>query len=460
VQSEQSRYGYVIGTRGTRTGVSLSTYGGTKCHPLDHVEGTGLGDTLVPASLYEDQLNRRLHRLQIQLPANSLLVFPTNCLRLQPTILLGSDVATTNEFTAGWRVVSAPGPVHFSTTNAPDPLVTFADRGTNELEVTVTANAQQVSARVAVFLAPDVATAMVSLPPGADTYVRDGTFGNDNYGGDVTLQLKKNTVTNFNRRAFLRFNLSSASFTNFDRAFLELRSPAPPAPGTAPTLQLHFVTNDVWQEAATTWNTQPALGQTLASWPMSTTGLDRMEVTSLTRTEAAGDGLLSLGLLIANPFSDTVYSFHSREASPAVGPQLVLESTNAALSYASWIAGYTNLPPSALAPGNNLDGDRLNNAEEYLFACDPTQADDAGALSITPVVGGVLLAFPLRKHLPATTYFVIENAASLPATSWLPVPGVTFSNGADLGAARAMTAFVPLNSGAQCFFRLRIVLGP
>jgi hypothetical protein len=220
------------------------------------------------------------------------------------------------------------------------------------------------------------------------------------------------------------------------------------------------VTNDVWQEAATTWNTQPALGQTLASWPMSTTGLDRMEVTSLTRTEAAGDGLLSLGLLIANPFSDTVYSFHSREASPAVGPQLVLESTNAALSYASWIAGYTNLPPSALAPGNNLDGDRLNNAEEYLFACDPTQADDAGALSITPVVGGVLLAFPLRKHLPATTYFVIENAASLPATSWLPVPGVTFSNGADLGAARAMTAFVPLNSGAQCFFRLRIVLGP
>jgi hypothetical protein len=61
VRSEQSRYGYVIGTRGTRTNVWLTTYGGTKCDPVDHVEGIGQGDTLEPVSLYADQLQRRLN---------------------------------------------------------------------------------------------------------------------------------------------------------------------------------------------------------------------------------------------------------------------------------------------------------------------------------------------------------------------------------------------------------------
>jgi len=95
VTTEQSRYGYVIGTRGTRTGVSLSTYGGTKCDPLDHVEGTALGDTLEPFSLYEDQLNRRLSLPLVTLPTDLVLGFPTNSVRLQPSVQIGSQPAAT-----------------------------------------------------------------------------------------------------------------------------------------------------------------------------------------------------------------------------------------------------------------------------------------------------------------------------------------------------------------------------
>jgi len=456
VQTEQSRYGYAIGTRGTRTGVLLPSYGGTKCAPLDHVEGMGLGDTLEPFSLYQDQLNRRLQRLQILMPASILLGFPTNSVCLLPTVQIGSGVITTNDYTAVWRIVTAPGLVLFSNTNSPSPMVTFADRGTNELELTVSANGQQATSRLAVVLTSDFAPLIQNLAPRADTYVRDGSFSDDNYGTQTVLQLKKNATTGYTRRAFLRFQLPSATPTNFDRAYLELRSPTPPAPGTSPTFELHLVAIDDWLETNTTWNTQPALGQIIASWPMSTNGFDRVEVNSTAMSEATGDGLLSLGLLIADPFSDTVYSLYSREAEPALVPQLVLESTNSAPTFDEWIASFTNL--TATSPGDNPDGDCFNNAEEYLFACDPTQIDST-VISAAASSDGVVLAFPQRRRLPPGTYYVIEQTGSITSADWLPAPGVEFAAGTDLGDAQMMSAFVPTNGAQQVFLRFRIVLG-
>ncbi len=58
VKSEQGRYGYVIGTSGSKSGVTITTNGNTS--PADHLEGVGSGATLEPASLYQDQLERRL----------------------------------------------------------------------------------------------------------------------------------------------------------------------------------------------------------------------------------------------------------------------------------------------------------------------------------------------------------------------------------------------------------------
>jgi hypothetical protein len=60
VQSEQAGYGYVIGTRGPRSRVELPRLFPSATDPVDHVEGEGEGDTLVPFSLFEDQVRRRL----------------------------------------------------------------------------------------------------------------------------------------------------------------------------------------------------------------------------------------------------------------------------------------------------------------------------------------------------------------------------------------------------------------
>jgi hypothetical protein len=60
VATEQGRYGYVIGTSGTVNAVTTKDPDLHNTAPADHIEGAGLGRTLFPPSLYQDQLERRL----------------------------------------------------------------------------------------------------------------------------------------------------------------------------------------------------------------------------------------------------------------------------------------------------------------------------------------------------------------------------------------------------------------
>ena len=58
VESQQYGFGYVIGTSGTSHDVSTPSGQGTE--PGDFIEGVNQGEKLLPASLYEDQLAKRL----------------------------------------------------------------------------------------------------------------------------------------------------------------------------------------------------------------------------------------------------------------------------------------------------------------------------------------------------------------------------------------------------------------
>ncbi len=136
---------------------------------------------------------------------------------------------------------------------------------------------------------------------------------------------------------------------------------------------------------------------------------------------------------------------------------MILEATNAA-SFTNWISSF-NLSPPATAPSSDPDGDRLNNAEEFLFARNPTLAEATPAFSIIPTAGGFNLRYSQRKALPPTTYYVIEETPSLSTPAWQPAPGVEFIGVGEIAEALLMTAFVPVSGANQGFYRFRIVLG-
>lgn len=60
IRSEQYGWGYVIGTRGPASNVLAAA--NLRTAPVDYLEGVGRGVSLVPQSLYYDQLERRLMR--------------------------------------------------------------------------------------------------------------------------------------------------------------------------------------------------------------------------------------------------------------------------------------------------------------------------------------------------------------------------------------------------------------
>jgi len=60
IDSRQYGWGYIIGTENTLLFTMTSGNFGEGTEPQDYVEGTGSGDMLEPASLYEDQLSLRL----------------------------------------------------------------------------------------------------------------------------------------------------------------------------------------------------------------------------------------------------------------------------------------------------------------------------------------------------------------------------------------------------------------
>ena len=84
VESRQWGWGYVIGTSGPESRVTLGTADNTA--PEDWLEGQGLGATLQPQSLYLDQLAKRLASLSpTPTPTPTSLATPTPTPTPSPT---------------------------------------------------------------------------------------------------------------------------------------------------------------------------------------------------------------------------------------------------------------------------------------------------------------------------------------------------------------------------------------
>ena len=146
VLSSQARYGYVIGTSGSRFSVSNPTTGNTA--PADHVEGVGIGEEMEPQSLYLDQLARRAQGILVD-AGQDRFTAPAFAYPIVGSIhTYGSDPVSSL-----WTQVSGPATAVFADASSPTTTVALLEIGTYILELSATDGSRSGSARVAIQVA-------------------------------------------------------------------------------------------------------------------------------------------------------------------------------------------------------------------------------------------------------------------------------------------------------------------
>ena len=456
VHSQQSRFGYAIGTRGAVTTVKTDGTSTAKTNPVDHVEGEGLGDTLTPFSLFREQRRRRLSLPSVAAIAEQTVFFPGNRAQVSPTVQFGDSTVVPPDASVTWLRTSGPGTADLQNPTGFDIDAAFTYPGTHTLEFTVSRHGSLDDD----FAASTPAIVHV-LPPGwqesellpvADAYVQSGNPDTNYNSGSLWMKYVGSTAT-VNREIFMRFDLGSLAGRTIESATLELRATDPDFSATAET---HLVTDDAWTETGITWNTRPAIGALQQTWPLSPDYVQKIDLTSAVATESAGDGLLSLRHgIVSQTNNATVFKYGSRTAiDPATRPRLRVVHREVWPAFVDWISGFPSVPVADRDPADDPDGDGLTNLEEYARRTPPHQAGSG-----PPLLGAERPASQMQlrlaggMQLPRGVYPVVEHTATLTPRDWQPVlRGMWQVSGSDL-VFHPPTSMMATPTG---FFRLRL----
>jgi hypothetical protein len=175
-------------------------------------------------------------------------------------------------------------------------------------------------------VAPVVNAGTFSLAPAADATVRGGVNAGINFGTATTLTVKEDTANDNDRKAYLRWDLSSVTGTIY-QAKIRLTPVSVGADNIETGVTVS--TNDTWSEAGITWNNQPNVGKRFVTCIPGTNAPVEFIVTPQVLDALNGDKLLSVQLYsLRNVGALGTVDFASREAVDAsTRPQLVLLTT-------------------------------------------------------------------------------------------------------------------------------------
>jgi hypothetical protein len=165
----------------------------------------------------------------------------------------------------------------------------------------------------------DGSGSVLSFAAKADAYVRSGTNGDTNYGGDIHLSIK-NTTVEFTRESFLMFDLSSVASVKSATLQLTHESWA-----ESPLVGLFAASSD-WTEYGVTWNTRPAKGALLAMKTVwgGVPAVESFDVTGFVQSElSAGRSIVSVNVSSLTYTGGQAFDFYSREAWTGV-PMLMI----------------------------------------------------------------------------------------------------------------------------------------
>ncbi|MBP1965362.1 polysaccharide lyase family 8 super-sandwich domain-containing protein [Paenibacillus aceris] len=235
----------------------------------------------------------------------------------------------------------------------------------------------------------------VSFAPTADTYVRDGSFANTNYGEDSVLAVK-NEVTERNRRSFLKFDVSS--FAGLMKS-AKVRLVPTNIGQSGISQQANTAADDTWSETGMTWSNQPGLGALLANWTAPTVGTPvEFDVTSAVYDALATDKTFSIRIMSpTNQGKEGNVEYASKENATAnYRPVLIIEQqtpvepeNRAPVASDADFAGLEDAIVTGLLSASDADGDALtysivtNGTKGNAVVTDPA----TGAFTYTPTTG-------------------------------------------------------------------------
>lgn len=156
------------------------------------------------------------------------------------------------------------------------------------------------------------------LPVTEDTYVRAGTYSDDNFATNELLDIKAAGGSDYTRKTLLKWDVSS--FTErVHSATIELTLRWP----VVTTLSVFLIDDDSWSADTVTWNTMPAESQNSARPLAVVDGPNVVDITDWVNAAIASDGTLSVAVF-APDGTDTYVGYMSSETGS--GPVLKVDT--------------------------------------------------------------------------------------------------------------------------------------
>jgi hypothetical protein len=176
-----------------------------------------------------------------------------------------------------------------------------------------------------------IASATVDLFPMADSYVRGGASGSQNFGSDTVLAVKTHpTDSSYTRMVYFKFDLRGHLAADIKTATLKLFVDSNSFTNNNPMpVSVYGVADTGWGETSLTWNNRPALGSVLDTVTLASDQKNlycAWDVTPWAKAACATGGEMSLALKDPSGTANFIGMASREYAVPAKRPLLQIQS--------------------------------------------------------------------------------------------------------------------------------------
>ncbi|MEQ1787169.1 MAG: DNRLRE domain-containing protein, partial [Acidimicrobiales bacterium] len=161
----------------------------------------------------------------------------------------------------------------------------------------------------------------VTIPIAIDTYARDGSSQNSNFGTNSLLHARRSATVGETRVAYVRLDTAGV-IQPIQSA--RLRFACRNAAGANTTVQVLAVASTTWSETALRWTNRPAVGAVLGSFTVTSTAhaWKEVDVTAYVNAERAA-GRTAVSFALQPPANGQLVYINSGEAT-SMRPELLI----------------------------------------------------------------------------------------------------------------------------------------